>query len=294
MIGRLLYQYRRRFGNGFRTAWWRDIRRKRVLASAPTRGLNDDRCEIHALTWSQDWMDLAWALKTLFHVSNCRFRLCIHDDGSLSKTALESLRYLFPDARVIQRLESDPRMDIALAAFPRCRALRDSNILSLKVFDFAEFLESERMMLLDCDILFYSDPTELMRRITDTHFTYNSLNKDWANGYSIDVEGCRDSLPFEVQPLVNSGLGLMHKASYCLDNFESWLALPDILSHPHRIEQTLVGLACSAFGHEFLPTEYDVIMGPANDAVPAKHYTGPIRHMMYNEGLPRAMRMLSL
>lgn len=294
MIGRLLYQYRCKFGHGFRTAWWRDVARKRILGAVPTEGLTDDRCEIHALTWQQDWMDLIWALKTLFHVSNCRFQLCIHDDGSLPEHAIHALNQQFPDARFIRRTESDERLNQTLADYPRCKALRESNILSLKVFDFSEFLEAERMFLLDCDILFFAEPIELLSRVTDQSFEYNSLNKDWTNGYSIDIGTCQKLVPFEIQPLVNSGLGLIHRASYSLDDFEHWLSLPNMLSHPHRIEQTLVGLACSKYGHQFLPSEYDVTKASADVSSPVRHYTGPIRHLMYAEGLPRAMEMLEL
>jgi hypothetical protein len=294
MIGRLLYQYRRKFGHGFRTAWWREIGRKRILKARPTMGLTDDRCEIHALTWRQDWLDLVLALKTLFCVSGCRFRLCIHDDGSLPTDAFEALRHQFPDARLIRRSESDRRLGQVLRDHPRCKALRDANILSLKVFDFAAFLESERMFLLDCDIVFFSEPTELIGRLTNPSFRDNSLNRDWANGYSIDLDASQALVPFQIQPLVNSGLGLIHKDSYSLNDFEEWLGLPNILSHSHRIEQTLVGLACSKYGHQFLPSEYDVTKNSADAFVPVKHYTGPIRHLLYSEGVPRALRMLKL
>jgi hypothetical protein len=84
---------------------------------------------------------------------------------------------------------------------------------------------------------------------------------------------------------VNSGLGLIHRASIRLDAIEGWLSLPGIWSHDHRIEQTLVALYSCAFGHEFLPPEYDVHLGGFSPELPCRHFTGPIRHLMYAEGM---------
>jgi hypothetical protein len=57
------------------------------------------------------------------------------------------------------------------------------------------------------------------------------------------------------------------------------------MGHPHRIEQTLIALACCRFGFDFLPAAYDVRIDSGAPVSPCKHYTGPIRHLMYKEGL---------
>ena len=138
-----------KFGHGFRTAWQRDVVRWRVLKTPPVNGLTDGSCEIHALTCERDWVDLIWSLKSLFSVSDVRFRLCIHDDGSLRPEGLAALRYHFPDARVISRGDADKKVGHMLRNHPRCLALRQSNNLSLKVFDFLSYLESDRLFLLE-------------------------------------------------------------------------------------------------------------------------------------------------
>ena len=149
MIGKLLYRYRTQFGHGFRTAWQRDVVRWRVLNTSPVRGLTDGSCEIHVLTCERDWLDLIWCLKSLFSVCEVRFRLCIHDDGSVRPEGLAALASHFPDARVICRSEADEVVGRMLRDHPRCNALRRSNNLALKVFDFLAYLESDRLFLLD-------------------------------------------------------------------------------------------------------------------------------------------------
>lgn len=292
MLGKLLYRYRMKFGHGFRTAWQRDVVRWRVLKTPPVNGLTDRSCEIHALTCERDWVDLIWSLKSLFSVSDVRFRLCIHDDGSLRQEGLAALRYHFPDARVISRGDADKKVGHMLGNHPRCLALRQSNNLSLKVFDFLSYLESDRLFLLDSDILFFRRPTVLLQRIGDQEYTRNTLNRDWGMGYSVEPQNVQDILDFPFQSHINSGLGLIHRESYDLDDFERWLEVPGILSHSHRIEQTLVALASSKFGHEFLPNEYDVLAQSTKTNETVKHYTGPIRYLMYLEGLSRAATVI--
>ena len=90
---------------------------------------------------------------------------------------------------------------------------------------------------------------------------------------------------FDLPPLINSGLGLLHRASLRFDWVEEFLGLPDILSHSHQIEQTLIALCSARFGFEMLPAEYDVHLGPRRPGAPIRHYTGPIRHLMFSEGI---------
>jgi hypothetical protein len=200
---------------------------------------------------------------------------------------MAALRHHFPDARLIRRSEADATVAQKLGNYPRCRTLRDANVLSLKVFDFISYLDSDRMLLLDSDILFFQRPLVLLQRIMDPLYMYNTLNRDWGMGYSLEPAFAQSRVPFQLQSFINSGLGLMHKESYDLNCFEEWLSIPGILSHSHRIEQTLVALASSRFGHQFLPEEYDVQTNGVQQGQVVKHFTGPIRHLLYREGLAR-------
>jgi hypothetical protein len=198
------------------------------------------------------------------------------------------LQAAFPNARLISRRESDQRQGDLLARYPRCREFRATNPLALKVLDFVAFLRADRMMLLDSDILFFESPTALLSVMEWPGTNRNMLNRDWRYGYSIDIKEV--SLDFDVSPGINSGLGLIHGESIRYDWIEDFLALPGILSHPHRIEQTLFALCSSRFGFEMLPAEYDVHCGPMKSGVPCRHYTGPIRHLMYGEGIRQLTR----
>jgi hypothetical protein len=262
-----------------------------MILSAPPLDLPEDRsCEIHVLTSADDWLNLIWALRTFQKCSGRNYALCIHDDGTLKAPAIETLRTAFPRARIIPRAESNTRLAKILTPFPRCQMLRATNTLALKVFDFAAFLEADRMILLDSDILFFDKPTALLAALDDPGFTRNTLNRDWRDGYTIDLAATRPLLDFDCPALINSGLGLIHKNSLRLEWIEEFLALPGILGHTHQIEQTLVALCSAKFGFQMLPAEYDVHRGPRNPRAPGRHYAGPMRPLMYSEGIRELMQ----
>ena len=283
--GRFIYLLKTKFAHGLRVAYYRDEVRPRILSMPPLDLPEDRSCEIHVLTSADDWLNLIWALRSFQNSIARTFALCIHDDGTLDATALKHLRTAFPSARIISRTESDARAAQTLAQFPRCKNLRATNTLSLKVLDFPAFLEVGRMILLDSDILFFDKPTALLSALQDPHFAKNTLNKDWREGYTIDLAATRPLLDFDCPPFINSGLGLIHRGSLRLEWIEQFLALPGILSHTHQIEQTLIALCSARHGFQMLPAEYDVHTGPRNSLAPCRHYAGPNRPLMYSEGI---------
>jgi hypothetical protein len=285
-LGSLVYRFRTKFQHGMRVAYWRDVVRPRILQTRPVASTTDKACEIHVMTSKVDWLNLIWALKSFYWASGRHYGLCIHDDGSLEANQIEVLRSHFPGARIIERRGADERMRSVLAAYPRSLQFRLTNHLAPKVFDFATYLEVERMLLLDSDVLFFAEPTALVNAIENPEYTCNLFNADDESSYTVESDPVRQSFNFELRPLVNSGLAIIHRGSLRCDWIEEFLQLPGILDgHFWRIEQTVYALCSSRFGVELLPEEYRVRLGKGFGTSPCRHYVGPIRHLMYGEGM---------
>jgi hypothetical protein len=284
-IGAIALQVRQRFGHGLRTAYYRDVVRSRILEAPPVSDTNDDSCEIHALTSEQDWLNLVWGLKSFYLFSGRHYSLAVHDDGSLSPSALSGLQSQFPSARVIRRSDADRDVFQSLDGYPLSRDFRRTNHLALKVFDFAHYLRAPRMLVLDSDVLFFGEPRSLVQRIDDPGYTRNSVNRDVASAYTVDADLVRAQTGVALAERFNSGLGLIHRESMRLDWIEEFLALPGIIGHFWRIEQTLYALCSSRFGLELLPSEYDVDVAPGLSGQPCRHYVGTVRHRLYDEGI---------
>ncbi|WP_421656721.1 hypothetical protein [Leptothermofonsia sp. ETS-13] len=289
-LGSLVLKLRQKYQHGLHTAYYRDTVRNRILKTKPITSTTDKTCEIHVFTCSQDWLNLIWALKSFYHYSQRRYALCIHDDGTLTSGDRAILEYHFPDARLIEREQADRRVLATLQNYPRCLEFRKTNHLSPKVFDFREYLESDRMLLLDSDVLFFAEPTVLLHRIEDPNYHFNTVNGDVASAYTVEPEVVKAQLGFEVIDRFNSGLGLIHKQSMQLDWIEEFLSLPNIIGHFWRIEQTLYALFSSKYGVELLPPEYDVHLDGTINGSPSRHYVGKIRHLMYREGIQHLVK----
>lgn len=289
-LGSMVLKVKHKYQYGLRTAYLRDIVRFRILDTQPIANTTDSTCEIHVFTCSKDWLNLIWALKSFYWASKRHYALCIHDDGTLAEGERDVLRQHFPNARVIDRPSADAQVLAELQAYPRCLEFRQTNHLAPKVFDFASYLESDRMLLLDSDILFFAEPTELLRRIESPEYALNTVNGDVSSAYTVDPQVVKDRLGFEVIDRFNSGLGLIHRSSMRLDWIEELLALPDIVGHFWRIEQTLYALFSSRFGAELLPSAYDVHLEGGINGAPCRHYVGKIRQLMYSEGMAHLIK----
>jgi hypothetical protein len=286
--GAIWLRFRQKFGQGLRVAWYRDVIRPRILATPPIGDTTDSRCEIHALTSANDWLNLMWALKSFYWASGRRYALCIHEDGSLRADDIATLRKHFPAARIIRRAEADAKLAKGLREFPRSLKFRNTNLLAPKVFDFIAFLESDRMVLFDSDLLFFAAPTAYLARAEDPRYEKNTFNADCGHGYTVEPEAVRDLIGHELLPRVNTGFGLVHRDSVKWQWTEEFLALPGLLAgHFWRIEQTLLALCSSRYGTELLPDEYTLRLEPGIGTRPFRHYVGVIRHLMYGEGIAR-------
>jgi hypothetical protein len=285
VIGRLWLKFRQRFGDGLSCAWYRDVVRLRIFATQPVVADDSSVAEIHVLTSASDHLNLIWALKSFYHASNRRYALCIHDDGTLTDEIRATLDQHFPAARILNRRQAELEVLATLQNYPLCRKFRESNHLSPKVFDFRHYLKADRMLLLDSDVLFFTEPTELLRRIESPEYRLNCVNGDIKSAYTVTPELARQYCDVSLIERFNSGLGLIHRESLNLDWIEEFLAIPGIIGNFWLIEQTLYALCSSRFGVELLPAEYDVFLkGQAGDR-PSRHYVGAIRHLMYKEGM---------
>lgn len=290
--GALLLRFHQTFGHGLTVAWFRDVIRPRILSTYPVRQTDDRCCEIHILTSKQDWLNAVWTLKSFYRFSGRRYRLCIHEDGSLSRSEIDTMRGQFPNARIVTRLDADIRLSRTLANFPRCRALRASNPLAMKLFDFIEFLEGERMALFDSDLLFFDEPSTYLSRVEDANYKLNTFNADLGTRYTLDVDHPKFALREPVQRRLNSGFGLVHSRSLPPAWIEEFLGLPNIHDgNPWLIEQTLIALCSSRYGVELLPEEYSVRLDEGIGDRPMRHYVGKIRHLMYGEGMRRLSQL---
>lgn len=294
MIGKLLYRLNRTFAHGLRAAYYRDVVRPRIIQTPPLSVAADANYEIHVLTSGDDYVNCLWSLVTFYHASASSAGLCVHDDGSLTDEHCADIQRILPHARVIRRAEADAVMEEVLRDYPRALDFRRENNLALKIFDFVHYLHGDRFMLLDSDVLFFERPAFLLEQLESSTNDRNYFNRGQNSAYTIPPERLDELTGIHVPRLVNSGLGVVHADSIRYDWTEEFLGYDGIHSHFWRTEQTLFTLCSARHGMDLLPPEYDVYLTEGLGERPCRHYVGPIRHLMYAEGLRRLVKTEAL
>ena len=289
-LGSFLLKLRMTYGDGLRVHRFRDRLRPRILETAPIDGIGrDTAAEIHVLTREDDWLNLVWTLKSFYLVTGRRYPLCVHDDGTMSAEATEQLHAHFPGMRLIGTAKSDEEVVAVLEDYPLCQVFRRQFKLARKVFDFIHYLDHERMLLIDSDVLFFKPPEVLLERIENPDYRFNSLNRDISTSYTVEAETVRAYLKIEMEERVNSGLGLIHRDSMPFARIEDLLTVPGVIGHYWRIEQTIYALCGMLHGYEALPPDYDVYRGAGLGDRASRHYVGEIRRLFYEEGIARLL-----
>jgi hypothetical protein len=217
----------------------------------PAPAASEPKAEVHQLLGHRHVGMGAWSLKSLLRASEAPLAVTVHDDGSLSAEDVAFLKKHIPGVRVILRAEADEKMRDALQDLPACASFRFGEvpvtnhrgqtynmfIMALILFDMPLFACSDKIIILDADVLFFRRPDVIVDWLSD--------NDNVQTLYS--VEGFRPikqpdgSFQYgeKVARTLNSGLLCLTKSQvYDIDKVESWVAgNPDLMYTSPVFEQ---------------------------------------------------------
>jgi hypothetical protein len=283
------------FGNAYRR--WRLW--CRVLDLPPVRTEPSHahaQVEVHLVCCQRDYLCALWALKSFYLTAGVTYPLVVHTNGPMSALALSRLRSHLPQARVIEQGPAD-RQVVEWLDGHRCdrlRAIRARNGFMLKLVDVNLLSEARHLLLLDSDVLFFRRPGDLLGAV-DAPTDGFLFQRDAGTTYNITPADAVADLGIPLQPAVNTGIVLFDKRALDLRRCESLLAHPKVAQQSGWIEQTLYALVASEqAGVRYLPSTYLVSLAPRADlaSLVARHYAGPSRQYLTEEGLPFALQRL--
>jgi hypothetical protein len=277
-------------GRAFRRWWqWRQILSTRaVYADVPGRSA----VEVHLLCHRGDHLCAIWALKTLYRTSGVRWPAVIHVQGVCTVAMKRRFRAHVPDARVIVQEEADAHVLRALGdRCPRLVAARRQSPFMMKLIDPVVLASAERIVILDSDVLFFRDPGELRAHVEQAPVDTWLFQRDPASTYNVTEDVAASALGVRIPERVNSGIAVVPRSLVDLDQCERWLEHPDVRRPSGWIEQTLFALCAGARGRvEYLSPSYLISLerGLDYDGFTARHYAGPSRPLLTEEGMPYA------
>ena len=286
--------------------WWQRRRpwplRPRVFRLPPHAVATEEtanRLVIQAAPHSLD--DAAWAAYSFLRhldLPGERLNLTLSVDSMDSVAVAQAAarwQGLFPGARVVSTSEPVERLARrapAVAAFARI------NPMGRKLAVLLEGQERSGILYVDSDVLLFRYPSELaesMRRGGPAR--YNLEDGELNGDARLVAHARREGWPAPAS--LNAGLLFIPRGVLSIPQAERLLAGGEFDPASWFVEQTMVALLLTAAGAEPLPGERYVVStqgqfyGDADrdyGQIVTRHFTTPVRHLMYARGMPLLWR----
>jgi hypothetical protein len=207
--------------------------------------------EVHQLLGHRHVGMGLWSLKSLVKSAAAGLGVVVHDDGSLTDGDVALMHRHLPGIQIIARPDADVRMRGLLANYPACTSFRFGNVpvtnhrgqsynmfvMSLILFDINLLTASNKIIILDADVLFFQRPNLIADWALDKNDTRTLYSVE---AYKPQREH-NGTLSFgqKAARTLNSGLLCLTKSKvYHLDRIEEWIASnPDLMYTSPVFEQ---------------------------------------------------------
>ena len=286
--------------------WWHQHRpwpvRRRVFRLPPHAVTTEEtatRLVIQAAPHSLD--DAAWAAYSFLHhldLPGERLGLTLYvdtaDPGILAQAAAR-WQWLFPGAEVLGTPQPVERL---AGRAPAVAAFAQVHPTGRKLAAVLDAQERASILFVDSDVLLFRFPAELaesMRRGGPAR--YNLEDGELNGDPRLVAHAHREGWPAPAG--LNSGLLFIPRGALAVSDAERLLASGEFDPGSWFVEQTALALLLTAAGAEPLPgaryvvsTQGQFYGDPDRDyeKIVTRHFTTPVRHLMYARGMPRLWR----
>jgi len=159
----------------------------------------------------------------------------------------------------------------------------------MKLVDSVVFARAAKIVVLDSDVLFFRAPVELRAQAeSDTRDGY-LFQRDPASTYNITEEEAAAMFGVRMPSCVNTGICVFPRSLVDVELCEAVLEHPQVRRPSGWIEQTLFALCAGTRGGvKYLSSDYLISLerGVDYDALTARHFAGPSRPLLTEEGMP--------
>jgi hypothetical protein len=266
---------------------WRGY--SQILQTPPvSTGCGPSESELHLLCYRNDYLGALWTLKTFYQFAPASIPLIVHIQGRAPARMMARLKHHFPDARLIPQVEADAIVipQLEQRGLKRLLAARSANHYTLKLTDFLLLGEAPHLLTLDGDVLFFDHPAAFLAK-ADRHM----FQRDPESTYVLSDETAKSAFGIDLAPCINVGMMHFRRDSISLERCNEYLKIFPRLDG--WLEQTLYALHASELENaSYLPDEYLISLAPGIDhsRLVARHYAGPSRTMLHEEGIPFLLR----
>ncbi len=226
---------------------------------------------------------LLWALYSWYRALPASGQVFVHDDGSFDASDRAIILKLFPSAKIVDYAWAKKQTDVWLKDYPNIRDFRkadDKYIYALKLVDPFFVSSSDRVLVADVDVLWFSRPEEILNLLkTGKNFMMQGKGK-----MDYRLKDGRE-LPEEIAR-ANAGVVGYQKTPAYLRALEEFFALNGKDNPSRLIDQAGYAFVLNRSGDlRLLPPEKYPIKGAVGPQTQARHYTGPRRELFWIEGV---------
>jgi len=212
--------------------------------------------------------------------------VCIHEDGSFTDRDVRYLEGKYPGIKIWRRKEADEKMYIILKDYPALLHYRKCDFWAIKALDVYFLSQAKYMLLVDADVLFFGQPTELFKDDDKNYWM-----EDVCYMLGISSEDCETGLNLEKLKPMNAGLGRVQRRVVDLDLAERFLKIQaqpvnDMIFHAI--------FATKYSSITLLNDKYMLKFRQGVDDIIAKHFVNPIRFWFWEEGVPRLAKSFKI
>lgn len=269
---------------GIRYLYTRFVLAPRILSvQVIEKPVTHENFSMHMLFGDRDFLMALWSLASFYRVSSVRGVLYLHSDGTLIDTHRVTLARLFPSAVFVGARTSVVEHKDFYSTHQDFFNFRTQfkGFQAKKLLDPYLASDKEIRLILDSDMLWFKDPTEL-RSAVEAGVPQALMMSDRSG------EGGRAVVMFKDGTQIsddiascNSGVTLYRKDQFDLKKFSDYLSNVDYLNTKFTDQ------ACYAtiLRPSLLPEETYFIKGTLTDRVVMRHYTNPSRAKFYCYGL---------
>lgn len=246
--------------------------------------------EIHILCRKKDADMLAWSLMSFISQSGICPKVIVHDDGTFDKNTVNKLELKFPELKVLSFKKANELIKNTAGLSSSLLEHRNKgHKLIHKLIDVFLLSRSEKVMLLDSDILFFNRPEEILEFIHgdsnyDSLITKNSGKYDLelSENYFKKYESLKGSADF-----MNSGVILYKRDKIDFDKLLEYFENTRRMPGDYLVEMS--GWACliAQTRFKFLSPDKYPIKGKLDPNAIMKHFTNPRRHEFYIYGIDK-------
>jgi len=272
--------------------WWERHRRYRIRARCrelPPIHVASRQRKLAILATPDSFLDALWSAWSWYRFLEPEFELVLFCDGDASALHLDFARRLFPGVKV-QNLQ-DMAMKMR-GCTPGIAPFLDNHPLAKKLALVLTLQKSGAVLYSDSDVLAFSSPDEISTRLESNHPLY--IQEEHHGVFDPAILARAAQLGLSHAPALNSGLLYLPSGSLSVDLASNLLAGWEPPMNSWFTEQTVLSVLLQQAGGSPLPRERYVVSNRRQfywehdvdySKIAVRHFTGPVRHLMYLKGM---------